>query len=140
MKLKMLTAAALVASALAAPAVAGDPTGLWQTQTNNGQVRIERCGPALCGTIVTSDHIRAQPDQKDVRNKDASLRHRPLRNLRILSGFTGGPTEWRGGTVYKPDNGNTYRGTITMPDDNTLRLRGCVREPLCSNQTWTRIR
>jgi len=139
MKLKMLTAAALVASALAAPAVAGDPTGLWQTQTNNGQVRIERCGNALCGSIVTSDQIRAQPDQKDVRNKDTALRNRTLRGLRILSGFTGGPSEWRGGTVYKPDNGNTYRGTITMPNDNTLRLRGCVREPLCSNQTWTRI-
>lgn len=139
MKTKIFAAAALAASALAAPALAGDPTGLWQTQTNNGQVRIERCGNALCGTIVTSDQIRAHPDQKDVKNKDASLRNRPLRNLRILSGFTGGPTEWSGGSVYKPDNGNTYRGTITMPNDNTLRLRGCVREPLCSNQTWTRI-
>ena len=139
MKTKIFAAAVLAASALAAPALAGDPTGLWQTQTNGGQVRIERCGNALCGTLVTSQALRENPNQLDVRNKDEALRGRALRGLRILSGFTGGPTEWTGGSVYKPDNGNTYRGSITMTNDNTLRLRGCVVAPLCTTQTWTRI-
>lgn len=139
MKTKIFAAAVLAASALAAPALAGDPTGLWQTETNGGQVRIERCGNAICGTLVTSEAIRANPAQRDVRNKDEAQRGRTLRGLRMLWGFTGGPTEWTGGSVYKPDNGNTYNGTITMVNDNTLRLRGCVVRPLCANQTWTRI-
>ena len=93
----------------------------------------------VTGTLVTSSHIRANPEVKDQRNKDAALRDRPLRGLRMLSGFTGGPTEWRGGSVYNPADGGTYRGTITMTNDNSLRLRGCIVAPLCKTQTWTRI-
>jgi len=139
MKTKIFAAAVLAASALAAPALAGNPTGLWQTATNGGQVRIEQCGNALCGTLVTSAALRANPGQLDVNNKDAAQRGRTLRGLRMLSGFTGGPTEWRNGSVYNPEDGGTYRGTITMPNDNTLRLRGCIVAPLCKTQTWTRI-
>src|SRR5690606_17882865 len=106
---------------------------------NGGQVRIERCGNALCGTLVTSAAIRANPGQLDVKNKDEAQRSRTLRGLRMLSGFTGGPTEWRGGSVYNPEDGGTYRGTITMTNDNTLRLRGCIVAPLCKTQTWTRV-
>ena len=139
MKTSVLTALAVAAAALASPALAGDPTGLWQTPTNGGQVRIERCGNALCGTLVTSAAIRANPGQLDVKNKDEAQRGRTLRGLRMLSGFTGGPTEWRGGSVYNPEDGGTYRGTITMTNDNTLRLRGCIVAPLCKTQTWTRV-
>ena len=140
MKLSILAAAATFAAALGAPAFAADPTGLWQTPTNGGQVRISRCGQALCGVLVTSDHIRATPDMRDAKNRDTALRSRTLRNLPLLNGFTGGPTEWRGGTVYNPDDGRTYSGSITMQNDNTLRLQGCVVRPLCRNQTWTRVR
>ena len=139
MKTKIMLAAAALATALASPALAGDPTGLWQTPTNGGQVRISRCGQALCGTLVTSNHIRADPNVRDEHNRDASLRGRTLRNLPMLSGFTGGPTEWRNGSVYNPADGRTYRGTITMNGDNSLNLRGCVVAPLCKTQTWTRV-
>lgn len=139
MKFSVLAAAAVVAAALASPALAADPTGLWQTPTNGGQVRITRCGQALCGALVTSNHIRAEPNARDEHNKDASQRNRTLRGLTMLSGFTGGPTEWRGGSVYNPADGGTYRGTITMTSDNSLRLRGCIVAPLCKTQTWTRV-
>ena len=139
MKSPLFLALAASLAALASPALAADPTGLWQTPTNGGQVRIARCGQALCGTLVTSDHIRADPNQRDARNKDESQRGRTLRGLPMLSGFTGGPTEWRGGSVYNPADGGTYRGTITMTGDNSLRLRGCIVAPLCKTQTWTRI-
>jgi len=139
MKTKIMLAAAALATALASPALAGDPTGLWQTPTNGGQVRIARCGQALCGTLVTSDHIRRDANARDANNRDASLRNRTLRNLPMLTGFTGGPTEWRNGSVYNPADGGTYRGTITMTNDNSLRLRGCIVAPLCKTQTWTRI-
>lgn len=136
---RLLLLAAAASLGLASPALAGDPTGLWQTPTNGGQVRIARCGQALCGTLVISDHIRREPAARDDRNKDASRRNRPLRGLTMLSGFTGGPTEWRGGSVYNPADGGTYRGTITLTNDNTLRLRGCIVAPLCKTQVWTRV-
>ena len=139
MRPALLAAVFTAAAALAAPAFAGDPTGLWQTPTNGGQVRISRCGQALCGTLVTSAAIRANPGALDTENSDRAQRSRTLRNLPMLRGFTGGPTEWRNGSVYNPADGRTYRGTITMDGDNSLRLRGCVVAPLCKTQTWTRI-
>lgn len=132
--------AAVASVAFAAPAMAADVTGLWQTETNGGQVEISRCGNSLCGKLVTSDNIKANPGLKDVKNKDASLRDRPLKNLQLLWGFSGGPTEWSGGKVYKADDGKIYSGTITLADANTLKLKGCVVAPLCKTQTWKRVR
>ncbi|CAN5407454.1 DUF2147 domain-containing protein [soil metagenome] len=140
MKLSIFAAVAVAAATLAAPAFAGDPTGLWQTPTNGGQVRISHCGQTLCGVVVTSNNIRANPNAADEHNANRALRGRTLRNLPMLNGFTGGPTEWRNGTVYNPEDGRTYSGTITLQGDNTLRLRGCVIAPLCRTQTWTRAR
>lgn len=139
MRIALLAAVFTAAATLAAPAFAGDPTGLWQTPTNGGQVRISRCGQALCGVLVTSNTIRANPGELDTHNSDRAQRGRTLRNLPMLRGFTGGPTQWTGGSVYNPADGRTYRGTITLQGDNTLSLRGCVVAPLCRTQTWTRI-
>ena len=52
--------AATLAGALASPALAGDPTGLWQTPTNGGQVRIARCGQGLCGAEICAELARGQ--------------------------------------------------------------------------------
>lgn len=134
--------AAAVASTLTGPAAAQSegPVGLWQTPVHGGQVRIARCGQALCGTLVTSDNIRTNPDLRDFNNANRALRTRPVRNLPLLNGFTGGPTEWTGGSVYNPQDGRTYHGRIVVTGPNTLRLRGCVFVPLCRTQTWTRVR
>lgn len=140
--IRRLLPLALAAMALTgvANAQSADPTGLWQTPTNGGQVRIARCGPALCGTLVTSNNIRTNPNLLDENNSNRALRTRRIQGVQMLSGFTGGPTEWRGGSVYNPADGRTYRGTITLTNANTLNLRGCVIAPLCRNQTWTRVR
>lgn len=128
------------ASLSVAPALAASPVeGLWRTPTNNGQVRISECGQALCGRIVDSDRIRADPNLADSKNKNEALRNRPLKDLLMLQGFTGGPTEWKGGTVYNPEDGGTYKGTLKLVDANTLKLTGCIVFPLCKTQTWRRI-
>ena len=125
----------------AAPALAASPAeGLWQTETNGGQVQIYECGPALCGKLVTSNGIKADPNMKDTKNKDASLRNRPLKDLVLLQGFTGGPSEWKGGSVYKADDGKIYKGSMKLVGANQLKLTGCIVAPLCKTQTWTRIK
>lgn len=134
----VITAAAL--GALASPAMAADVAGLWATPTNGGQVEISRCGASLCGKLVTSNHIKADPATKDARNKDASQRGRPLKSLQMLYDFTGGPTKWTGGKVYNPDDGGTYSGTIELISDNQMKLKGCIVAPLCKTQVWNRVR
>ena len=141
MKLPILAAALSVgALSISAPALAQDVTGLWQTETNGGQVEISRCGNSLCGKLVNSDHIKNDPTVKDVKNKDASLRTRPLKNMQMLYDFTGGPTKWTGGKVYNAADGGTYSGTIVLTSANSLKLKGCIVAPLCKTETWTRIK
>ena len=140
--MKTLPAFAALALLAAAPAHAAAPAeGLWRTPAFNGEVLITTCDQgALCGKITTSDRIKADAALADVKNKDAGLRSRLLKDLPILKGFTGGPTEWKGGVVYNPEDGGTYKGSIKLVDANTLKLTGCITWPLCKTETWMRIR
>ena len=138
MKLPLIAAA--LALSVSAPAFAQDVTGLWQTQTNGGQVEISRCGNSICGKLVNSDHIKTNPAMKDIKNKDASQRDRTLKGMQMLWGFSGGPDKWTGGKVYNANDGGTYSGTITVISANSLKLKGCIMAPLCKTETWTRIK
>lgn len=114
--------------------------GVWRTPSDGGStVRISACGDAVCGQIVSSPALRADPNLRDGRNSDASLRTRRLQGLRILQVRPQGPGRWSDGWVYNPTDGKTYRGSITMTPEGRLRLTGCVVRPLCQTQTWTRV-
>lgn len=136
-----LIAAVAVGLAAASPALAASPAeGTWRTPTRDGRVELYACGAALCGRLVTSAGIAENPALADAQNRDPALRSRPLKGLVMLQGFTGGPLEWKGGSVYNPEDGGTYRGTIKLVGPDTLKLTGCIVFPLCKTQTWTRVK
>ena len=138
-----LTAALLLAAGAVPPAAsagAASPVGLWLTGDNHGLVEVFACGAKICARILSSDQIKADPNLKDTQNKDPALRNRTLKGLVIMTGFAGGPPRWTGGTLYRPSNGGLYKGSIEMPDANTLKLKGCIVAPICASQTWTRAR
>lgn len=121
-------------------ALASGVFGLWATEKNNGRVLIEQCGSALCGRIVDGNQLRANPAQPDVNNPDPAKRARRVKGLLILEGYDGGPSEWRGGTVYDPQTGDeTDNSTLTLVSPDTLKVEGC-RLVLCRSETWTRVR
>ncbi|MDP1632609.1 MAG: DUF2147 domain-containing protein [Caulobacter sp.] len=127
---------------LTAPGVASaaSPAGMWQTPEDHGLVEVYDCGGKLCGRIVTSDKLKAQPDLKDAANKDPALRDRPLKSLVLMRNFDGGPVRWRDGAIYRPQDGGTYKGSMELVDPNTLKLTGCVVAPLCKTQVWKRVK
>ncbi len=135
-----LTAMVLALVAPSPPAVQDAAVvGLWRTPVDGGGlVRVSRCGADICGTVVDSPRLRANPDQRDVRNRDASGRDRRLRGLLILRASPTGPSRWGDGWVYNPEDGGTYRGSIERLPDGRLRLRGCIVAPMCRTQIWTR--
>ncbi|MEW9856753.1 DUF2147 domain-containing protein [Novosphingobium sp. M1R2S20] len=144
MRITIPTAMALVAATLVGtPAFAAGPEsvlGHWRTPAKNGHVEITRCGESVCGRLIESDNIRANPELRDANNKNEAKRDRRLKNLQILGGFKGEAKQWTGGTIYNPEDGGTYKATITPAGANTLKLKGCIVWPLCKTQTWTRIR
>lgn len=139
-RLRLVAAAAVMAMLGGAQAFAADVTGLWATPTRGGQVEITKCGASVCGRLVSSEGIKADPALKDANNTDTAQRGRLLKGLLILKGFSGGPTEWTGGEIYNAEDGKTYGATLTLNADDTLNVRGCVFVPLCKTQTWTRVR
>lgn len=138
--MRRLELVCLCAVLLAAPpaAAGGGIFGLWATGKNNGRVLIERCGAALCGRVVDGNQLRANPDQTDVNNPDPAKRARRVKGLMILEGYSGGPAQWQGGSVYDPQTGDeTHDSVLTLVAPDTLRVEGC-RLLFCRSETWTR--
>jgi uncharacterized protein (DUF2147 family) len=124
----------------AAVAAASPATGLWRTAEDNGQVQIYDCGASLCGRLVTSNELLAHPDLKDVNNRNAAQRGRPVKGMDVMSGFSGGPKNWSGGMLYRPQDGRSYSGRLELIDGGTLEVTGCLMATLCHTQTWTRLK
>ena len=140
---RVSTAIASAALALSNGANAAAPAdavvGRWLTESRHGVVDIGRCGESICGRLIDSDNIRANPGMRDDHDKDPAQRQRLLKGLLMLQGFHANGARWEDGTVYNPEDGGTYHGTITVVDNATLKVRGCIVWPLCKSQTWKRI-
>jgi Uncharacterized protein conserved in bacteria (DUF2147) len=98
---------------------ADTPRGDWQTE-GKGEVRITRCGRALCGYVINAS-------SKD-RGEAVLVNMKPKSD-----------TQWTG-HVYSHDSGDTYHGTMKMKGVNTLRVEACALGRFyCSGNNWTRI-
>jgi hypothetical protein len=100
-------------------------------------IRVAPCDHLLCLEIArlsTRGHVVT-----DARNPDPRLRGRPLCGLRIGEGFVQvAPQHARGGHLYDPGSGRTYRGEMTAVG-NLLHLRGYVGLPIFGRtETWVR--
>ena len=134
------TLTALTASlALAGVASASDVTGVWRTTERGGRIEINSCGNSICGKIVGGT-VGAGEVTTDAKNRDAALRNRPLNGLVIMKGFSGGPNEWTGGTIYNPNDGGTYKASVKLAAEDTLQVKGCVAAMICQTQTWKRLK
>ena len=114
-----------------------DVFGAWYTPDRDSVIAIADCGDGTpCGTVTWLDAERAQVTI-DEHNADAGLRGRPILGITLLSGFETGRQGWRGGEIYHPGNGNTYRAKVRRLDAETLEVKGCVG-PICKAQRWSR--
>ena len=116
--------------------------GVWLNVDGDGWFELVIVSGELTGSIAGSpqDPDNRNPPRLDDQNPDPALRSRPLLGLTILAGFRHeADGRWVGGQIYDPNSGKTYRGTISILDDNTLDLRGYVGIPLLGRtETWRR--
>lgn len=97
--------------------------GNWVTP-DKSIVRIEHCKTGICATVVQVSS--ASPSKADVKNPDPKLRQHPLCGLRIGTHFQAvDATHAKNGTLYDPESGKTYSGTMAA-DGDTLNLRGYI--------------
>jgi uncharacterized protein (DUF2147 family) len=94
--------------------VANSPLGVWATEENKGNVRVEQCGADLCGYAVTTGE-------------------------RILINMKPDASKWSG-RIHDPDSGKDYDSTIAMKGPNILKVQGCAFGGMfCGGQTWKRV-
>ena len=104
---------AVVAPASAAPL---SPVGTWRVQDDTASIRSVGCGRrAFCGVAgngeLVLDHMRAT-----------------------------GPNAWTG-RINDSRSGSVYDGTISLVDERTLKVHGCMQGGgMCGDQAWTRAR
>jgi len=105
--------------------------GVWiEVKKHKVAVIIEDCENQLCGHIYwLKKPFSATGKRKlDVNNPDHSLRGRPQCGLTILSGFSKSKKSnlWRGGKIYDPKSGKTYKSNIRISKDGLLKVRGYI--------------
>jgi uncharacterized protein (DUF2147 family) len=116
-----LAAQSAAGAASTAPAVAANtPIGIWRTEEDKGNVRIEQCGANLCGYSVDA--------KSNANGEQVLINMRP-----------GADHKWSG-RIHDPNSGSTYDSTIAMKGTTQLRVQGCAFGGMfCGGQTWTRV-
>jgi uncharacterized protein (DUF2147 family) len=105
--------------AASTPSSSNSPLGVWLTEEKEGKVRIEQCGPNLCGYSV---------DKKSNQNGE-----------QVLINMKPGKDKWSG-RIFDPNSGSTYDSTIALKGTDNLRVQGCAFGGMfCGGQTWSRV-
>lgn len=137
--------AAALSIAVSQPASAGERlTGTWLTEDGSTHVTFKSCGDMDCGQIVwLREPIDPETGKawQDKLNPDASLKHRSLVGLTMISGLMEkSPSTWTG-TLYNPLDGKSYTGNFLMLSAAKLELKGCTFAGLiCQTETWVRVK
>ena len=112
--------------------------GLWLTESKD-QVEIYQEAGKYVGKGVETPENKGRLDTK---NPDEKLRNRRLADVIILKDFEYlGKDRWGKGTIYDPNNGKTYRCTITMKSEDQINVRGFIGISLLGRtEVWPRVR
>ncbi len=113
-------------------------TGVWIMENGKITVRIDPCGPNLCGAIVgMAKPLNKEGKPKlDRKNPNEALRSRPVIGLTILTNMKpSGKDKWNG-TIYNADDGRTYSSYMKLSGSN-MKVKGCVG-PFCKTMKFVR--
>jgi len=134
--------AALLLAGLSQGRADGPPpiNGIWLSGDGDGWIEISASATGLSAVITGSPNASEDRPDIDEKNPDPALRDRPLIGLSLFAGFEyDGDGRWKGGTIYDPNSGKTYRCIVTIVDSDTLKVRGYVGVPLLGRtEIWTR--
>jgi len=82
--------------------------------------------------------VQAGKPRHDINNPDKSKRNEPILGMQIVFDFVRKGNQWRGGKVYDPESGKTYKGKMWLNSNGTLGLRGFVGiAAFGRSTTWT---
>jgi uncharacterized protein (DUF2147 family) len=111
-----------------------DVFGTFQPPDGNSKIEISDCGDGTpCGTVVWMRAAALPKGETPETVRDA--RGARIMGLKMLHGFARKAQDWRGGTIYDPENGKTYQSRLKRLADGNLEVKGCIG-PICQTQIW----
>ena len=130
-------ASAAILALTATSAVAADPVGDWLVKDGYANIRIDMCAGKLWGIVAWEK----KPGGIDGENPDPAKKGRPTLGIPILMGLAQTePNKWQG-EIYNSQNGKMYSANVSLADENTLDLEGCLfTNFMCLTQKWTRVK
>ena len=112
-----------------------DIQGIWRQPDNGSLIQVYSCDGGICAKVVSTP----DPELKDVKNPDPSLRGRPVAGLVLWKHpKESGDLQWIGSS-YNTADGGTYYGTMHLTGPATLAVSVCNLSLMtCADQTWTK--
>ncbi|MCX5768832.1 MAG: DUF2147 domain-containing protein [Candidatus Hydrogenedentes bacterium] len=121
--------------------------GQWFTSEKDARIEIFKVNGKYNGKIVwTKEPTYPEDDPEsgkpthDRENPDVTKRGQPLLGLTLLANFEyAGGNSWTHGTLYNPEDGNTYKTRLSLTPEGTLKVRGYLGISLLGRTVvWTR--
>ena len=112
--------------------------GYWLT--SQSIIETKNCDGALCAVIVQL-LLEEGVDPKsilDSKNMDPELQSRPMIGINLLEGFNlelDAKNGLKGGRIYNPRDGKSYKSKLRLLDNGNLRVEGCVLF-ICDGEDW----
>lgn len=118
--------------------------GKWKTfddKTGDAKsiVEITERGGKIYGKVVEL----LNPKMKDVKCKDCpgDDKGKPVVGIEVLKGLSKKGDKYEDGKIMDPASGKTYKCTLQLDGDNTLKVRGYIGfAALGRTQTWERVK
>ncbi len=133
------TAVALIAaSGMAGPpalAASADAAGKWLHPENGAILEVYDCDGDLCVRVAQA----SAPGLTDTKNPVEAMRAQPIDGLVILDhAKTAGEASWKG-QLYNTQDGNTYKGTVTLLSSAQLQMKGCWLSVFCKTLVFSKL-
>ncbi len=110
--------------------------GNWLAESGDAYIQMKDCGDGTpCGYLMLIGED-AQANAIDDQNPDATLAGRKMHGIKMVWGFKAKGDNWKGGKIYDPNSGKTYKSKMERLSDTELKVSGCVG-PFCQGQVWT---
>ena len=111
--------------------------GNWLVQSRDGIIEISR---AQDGTYQGRIAGGTDPSSLDSKNPDPAKRQNTVKGTVIMTRLKyAGDGRWKGGAIYDPSSGKTYKCSLQLLDHDRLKIRGYIGVSLLGgNQVWSR--
>lgn len=110
------------------------------TKEKKSVVNLYRKDGVMYGKIEKIYPKKGEDENPKCTKCKGSLKNEPIIGLLIVRGMKWNKSEWAGGTIVDPENGEKYSSKMWLDPDNSnrLKVRGYVGI-FYRTQTWVRI-